>query len=231
MADEADTTNSETTTEPVAEPTQADAGVETPSQETDEGTVLGGPAGEGGQDGEETEAAEGEEQPASVPESYELTPPEGFEALDPETVEFATPILKDLNLTNEQANKLMPVAGKLAERLQAMGQQQMLGEITAQRKAWAQEAQGDPEIGGDKWNETTHLADKALNALGYPKGSPFRSLLTDTGLDNHPEMIRAMRKVGELVSEDGDFVRGEIGTQVKKSREEVLYPADVKGAS
>lgn len=159
-----------------------------------------------------------------APEAYELTAPEGF-TLDAESIELATPIFKELNLTNDQANKLMPVAAQFAERIQQQGQQAILTEVTAQRKAWAEEAQNDPDIGGAKWQETQDLAARALDGLGYPKGSPFRSFLTDSGLGNHPEMIRAMRKIGELVGEDGDFVRGDKGAQVKKSREEILYPA------
>jgi hypothetical protein len=164
-----------------------------------------------------------------IPEAYELTPPEGFEKLDDETVQLATPVFKDLGLSNEQANKLMPVAGKFAQRIQQQHNQAILDEVTAQRTAWAKEAQEDAEIGGAKFDETKHLAAKGLDALGYPKGSPFRSFLTDSGLSNHPEMIRAMRKIGELVGEDNDFIRPNAGAPVsRKSREEILYPDDVQ---
>ena len=33
-------------------------------------------------------------------------------------------------------------------------------------------------------------------------------LLDESGLGNHPEMIRAWAKVGGAIGEDGDFVRG-----------------------
>ena len=164
---------------------------------------------------------------ATAPETYELKPPEGFEKLDEESVALATPVFKELGLTNDQANKLMPVAGKFAERIIAQQNQAIMDEVQTTRKAWAEEAQNDPEIGGAKFEETKALSAKALDALGYPKGSPFRSFLTDSGLGNHPEMIRAMRKVGELVSEDGDFVRSNAGAQSKPDRLATLYPDDV----
>jgi hypothetical protein len=230
VADEAQTettTTTESTTDAATDAAKGTAQDQTSSGgtegETDAGTILGGEAAS-----EEGEAADGEEGAAEgAPEAYELTAPEGF-TLDEESIAEATPIFKELNLTNEQANKLMPVAAKFAERIQQQGQQAILTEVQAQRKAWAEEAKADSQIGGAKWGETESLAARALDTLGYPKGSTFRSFLTDSGLGNHPEMIRAMRKVGEMVSEDGDFVRGDAAAQAKPSREQVLYPDDVR---
>lgn len=200
----------------------------------DESTILGGGSegAEGAPQGSEADAGGGEAAaPEGPPEAYDLTAPEGL-TLDAETLAEADPVFRELGLTNDAANKLIPVAAKFAERVQAQtaaaAQEALTAEVTAQRKAWAQEAQADPEIGGANWDATLDMSAKALDALGYPKGSPFRKFLTASGLGNHPEMIRAMRKVGELVSEDGDFVRSDAGAPVKKSREEVLYPNDVR---
>lgn len=226
MADETDTTQTETTTDQTA---TTDAGAQADVAQTDqtEATLIGDPAGEGGSEGEEAAGkADSEGDAPAVPDVYDLTAPEGF-TIDAESVEAATPVFKELGLNNEQANKLMPVAAKFAERIQQQGQQAILSEVQAQRKAWADETMADPEIGGAKWKDTEALCAKALDALGYAKGSPFRSFLTDSGLGNHPEMIRAMRKIGELVSEDGDFVRADAGAAIKPSREAVMYPDDV----
>lgn len=222
MADETQTATTETTqTAATTEAAATEAVTETTAAavEATDTSILGGEA-ETKEAGEETKEAAVE----GAPETYELTAPEGF-TLDAEAIELASPVFKELNLNNEQANKLMPVAAAFAERIQQQGQQAILTEVQAQRKAWAEEAQADPDIGGAKWDETMSLSAKALDALGYPKGSPFRSFLTDSGLGNHPEMIRAMRKIGAVVSEDGDFVRADAGAQAKKSREEILYPA------
>lgn len=200
---------------------------------SDEGTVLGGDSK--GEEGSEAGAEEGEggdEAAASEgpPEAYELTPPDGMD-LDAETLAEADPIFRELGLSNDAAQKLIPVAGKFAERIATQtreaSEQAMITEVVAQRKAWAKEARDDAEIGGANWDETVELSAKALDALGYPKGSPFRNFLTDTGLGNHPEMIRAMRTVGELTGEDGDFVRGDTGALVKPDRLSALYPNDV----
>jgi hypothetical protein len=43
----------------------------------------------------------------------------------------------------------------------------------------------------------------------------FRQLLDDTGLGNHPAMIRFCRKVGEGLAEDGTLARGSEGPRAK----------------
>lgn len=227
MADEAaSTATSEQTTEATAETAAAVETVETAgkegneasvkSEQTTEGTALG--SGEG----EKTEA-EGAEAKAEVPESYELTPPEGFENLDADTVTAATPVFKELGLSNEQAQKLVPIAGEFAKKIIAEGNQQMLSSIATQRKEWLETAKSDAEIGGTNWDTSLSTAAKALDTLGFPKGSPLRNLLDESGLGNHPEMIRAFAKVGKAIGEDTDFVRGEGGAQVKKTDAELFY--------
>lgn len=200
-------------------------------------TILGGdPAPDDGEGDEKDDKGEGEgdkkdeakEAKAEVPDTYDLKPPEGFEKLDTESLAEVEPLLRELGATNEKAQTLIDHAGKFAQRIQTQQQQFILDEVNKTRTQWAEEAKNDPEIGGHAWEETEHLAAKALDTFGAPKGSPFRSFLTDTGLGNHPEMIRMMRKIGAAVGEDNDFARAAAGAQIKKSTEEILYPNDVK---
>ena len=51
---------------------------------------------------------------AGAPKRYELSAPEGF-PIDAEALELATPIFQELGLSNDQANKLMPVAAQLLQ--------------------------------------------------------------------------------------------------------------------
>lgn len=206
------TTSTETTTEAPADAAPAE-GVDIPA----EGTVLGGDA---------ADPDAGAEQPAApaVPEKYELTAPEGM-TFDDEAFAAADPVFRELGLSNDAAQKLMPVAGEFAQRVStaavARAQAEQETQFAAQKASWAEEAKADPEIGGVKWDETVTLSARALDMLGYPVGSPFRQLLTESGLGNHPEMIRAMRRIGERVSDD-TFERG--GTAERPiSREEKYY--------
>ncbi len=199
-------------------------------------TVLGGAsteAAEGEPAAAETEAkadgAEGEEgseaEAPVVPEKYELKASEGLPDLDPEALALAEPVFKELGLTNDQAQQLIPVAEKFAASITDKLNQQILAGVAEQRAAWLAEAKADPEIGGNKWDDSLVAASKALDTLGFTKGTPFRAMLDESGLGNHPEMIRAWAKVGRAVSEDSDFVRSGVATAGARNAAEILYPS------
>lgn len=160
-----------------------------------------------------------------VPAAYALTPPEGL-ALDAGAIAEATPVFRELGLSNAAANKLMPVAAQFAQRVQDQANRQLLSHVQAERKAWLDAARADPEIGGAKWGDTIATAASALDRLGFTKGSAFRNLLDESGLGNHPDMIRAFVKVGKAVSEDNDFVLGGGVPRTRRDQAETLYPQD-----
>lgn len=229
MADEtttADTTQS-TNEAPATEQSQAttatanDAPAEQPAaeEEAGEGTVLGGDA-----QADEPEGATEVAEPEGAPEKYELAL-EGVD-LDPEMLAAADPVLRELNLSNDQANTLLPVANQLVERTRDGVMQQLVDAASEQRADWLAIAKKDEIIGGKNWDDTVHLAAKGLDALGFTEGTPFRQALTETGFGNHRDMIFAMRKVGEMVGEDGAFVRSDAGATVETDVAKRLYPND-----
>jgi hypothetical protein len=231
VADEtASTTNSEqtgteTATTEGAATEQTSETVTEGSTETDLGTTVLGNDGEETSEGSTDGEGDTDAPKAAVPETYELTPPEGFE-LNDDSVAAATPVFKELGLSNEQANKLMPVAADFAKRIVEQRDQQFLGTILEQRKTWLSEAKADKEIGGTNWDATMQASARALDQLGFPKGSPLRSALDESGFGNHPELIRFMAKVGKAIGEDTDFVRGDANAAVtKKTDAELFYPS------
>lgn len=192
--------------------------VDTVAVETDgDETALGGKV--------EEKADEPQVEAPVVPEAYELTAPEGMD-LDADLVAEAAPIFKEMGLSNEAANKLMPMAGKLVEKTVSRLQEQMIDAQNVQRKAWLDGAKGAEDIGGAKWDATLRAAARGLDALGYKEGSEFRAFLNETGIGNHPDMIRIAARLGQLVGEDGDFVRADAGAEVKVPLEKRLYPND-----
>ena len=161
--------------------------------------------------------------PATLtPERYELAL-EDY-AIDPTLVQQADPILRDVGLSNDAANKLLPVARDIMARTQESVVRQIEGAAAAQKQAWHQAFVSDPEIGGARRTETEHFAAKGLDALGYAQGHPFRQALDNSGFGNHPDMIRAFRRLGELVGEDGSFVRPTTATSRNRPVWERLYP-------
>lgn len=182
-------------------------------------------AGEGGEGGD---GGEGEQAPANVvPEAYELNAPEGL-TIDADLLAEATPIFKEAGLSNDQAQAILPAAKSLMEKTQQATIQTMIDGGNQQRKAWLDAAKADEQIGGNKWDASLGSAAKALDALGHPEGSEFRTALNETGFGNHPEMIRIFARLGQMVGEDGDFVRADAGAKVTDTLSG-MYPNNRRG--
>lgn len=195
----------------------------------DDATLLGGAAS----DAPATDTATGNEPaPATdapvIPEKYELTLPEGMEALDEALLGEATPILQELKLDNEGASKLLPLAQQLMQRGADASAAANEAQFNALKADWLNETKNDATIGGDNFKASLSKAAKGLDAMGFPEGHPFRAVLNDTGLGNHPDMIRTFVRVGELIGEGGDFVRGDAAAPVVDVKAQ-MYPNDVKG--
>jgi hypothetical protein len=177
---------------------------------------------DGGEDASPIESGDEPDAGAFPPETYALIPPEGF-SIDEALQAEVDPVFRELGLSNEAANKLMPLAGKFAERIAAAQ-----GDAhQAMATDWARAAKADPELGGARWAETQSLVARALDTFGARQGSEFRMLLDDSRLGNHPEMIRMFRNVGARLGEGGGFVRSDAGAPVKQDRLASLYPEDV----
>jgi len=207
-----------------------------------EGSGEGEDEGEGSGEGKAKKEGEGEGEGAedTVPEGdYELTAfkvGEGDDAVeyavDKELLDDFTPVMKEAKLGVKGAQKLAEkVVPKLFENFNK--QQQDL--FAATRADWAKDAQADPELGGKNWKATESNVARALDHFvgpteftddkGEKQANPFRVLLNETGLGNHPEMIRAFNKIGKALAEEGILARGG-GAGLKPSREEILYPED-----
>jgi hypothetical protein len=164
--------------------------------------------------------------PVVAPERYDLAL-DGF-TIDPSLVQNADPVLRDIGLTNAAANKLLPVARDIMARTQESLVRQIEDAAAAQKKTWHDAFVADPEIGGAHRGETEHFAAKALDALGYLQGHPFRQALNDSGFGNHPDLLRAFRRLGELLGEDGSFVRPLTAASRNRPVWERLYPDETR---
>lgn len=129
-----------------------------------------------------------------VPEKYEFKLPEGY-ALDEALVGEFTPIAKELELSNDKAQKLVEFYTK-AEEARAAKAEKEHSEMVSQ---WVKNAKADPEIGGANLDATIKSAQRALAAFG---SESLKQLLSTTGLSNHPEVIRAFAKAGQHLRED-----------------------------
>jgi hypothetical protein len=129
--------------------------------------------------------------PQGAPDKYEFKPVEG-RTLDSETMSTFAEVAKELGLTQDSAQKILDrMAPQMAQRQQA--------QIEAIRTEWVEASKTDAEFGGDKIAENLAVAKKALDQFGTPE---LRALLNESGLGNHPEIIRLMYRAGKSISED-----------------------------
>jgi hypothetical protein len=200
-----------------AEPQAAEASAADPLESP---TILGGDEQPTESDGADAEP----EAPAAPPETYELDLPEGV-TLDAEALEVATPVLRDLGLTNEQASKLAPLYLELSQKIAARRDQQIIADVVAQRQSWAEAATADPELGGseERFEQTKQVAAKFIDDFG---GAEFRQFLTETGLGNHPEMIRIAYRAGQAISEDARAFRASDAPPAPKTLGQIFYGND-----
>lgn len=145
---------------------------------------------------------------------YDLRMPDGV-ALDQELLGEATPVLRELGLSNDQASKLTSLVPKIQERVV----QGLEDSFTVTKTDWAKRTKADPSIGGKSWPETERLCALALNAGGAGPGSEVRELLSDSGLGNHPAVVKLFRTLGHQLAG-----KGQGGG--RRSRSETLYPDD-----
>lgn len=154
-----------------------------------------------------------EQKQEGAPEKYEFKPAEGQE-LDAAALEQFEPIARELNLTNEQAQKMVDLYGM---KIMPMVQKQQAEAWQKQTEGWAETVKADKEIGGDKLTANLSAAQRALDQFGTPE---LKEYLNATGLGNHPDLVKTFVKIGKAMSEDG-MVDG--SNQGQRSAAEVLY--------
>lgn len=151
------------------------------------------PAGESARPAEakanaETAKADAAQAPQAT---YELKNPDGA-PIDSDVLGSFSAIARDLNLSQEAAQTMLDrLAPKVAERQAA--------QLETFRQQWTEQSRTDREFGGERLAENLSVARKALESFG---SSELRTLLNESGLGNHPEIIRFMVRAGRAISED-----------------------------
>lgn len=158
---------------------------------------------------------EGEQaQKPVVPEAYAFKDlPEGYSISEQQLAEV-TPLFKELNLTQEQADKLMAFDAKRALAAEQAGLEQRQGLVTG----WEKSLREDATFGGANFDANVGVAQKALAQFGTPELS---TMLKESGLGSHPEVVRLFHRIGQQLAE-GQLHSGS-GNNTRKSNEEVFY--------
>lgn len=161
----------------------------------------------------------GQEPATPAPKDIDLKLPDGSLLSAEDLAQYAKKA-KESGLTQEKAEEGLKALDQTAKTTAARIKQQQ-DDIFAQEKVkWKEAVNSDPELGGDKIQETVLKASRAFKAVASPL---LQKLAEDTGLGSHPEFVRMMVKVHGLIGEDR-FVQGSL-TEPPKPRDPaaVLY--------
>lgn len=243
-------TNTTETVEASSTETPTPSPTETPSAEPKEGEAPekidlgeeGDKPKEGETEGDKPKEGEADER-YGAPEgdaAYEIKL-EGDDQIDADALAMVTPALKELNLSNAAANKLVGVfAGEVLPHYEKQFEKALEGQIAVQRTEWEGAARdliagkseaGEPLVAKNAAGDELSFDGKdmkgvqAAAAKVMDKYAPegFRKFLNETGLGVHPQLISFIYQVAKATAEDGDFEGGSIPKK-ELSRTEKYYP-------
>jgi hypothetical protein len=168
-------------------------------------------------------AAESEQQPPQPtgedaptrPTYSEFKLPEGVTA-DAEQLKPATELFAETGLSQDQAQKFIDLA---MARETAAAHKSVQAFVDLQNQ-WVSEIKADPDIGGDRLKSSLASANRAIDRLNVPG---LREALNFTGAGNHPAVVKAFVRLGQMIAEDR-FRPGHLTRpQVPRSPAEVIY--------
>ena len=154
-------------------------------------------------------AAGAEAKPGAEASPYtDFTFADGVEIDAPLIGEFKG-IASELKLDQAGAQKVVDLGAKMVK---TFGERQATA-LKAEVAKWGEASKNDTEFGGAKFEENRALANKVLKSFG---SAELTELLGNSGLSQHPEVMRLLVKVGAVISEDkfvpaansGNGVRG-----------------------
>ena len=130
-----------------------------------------------------------------APEAYQdFTLPEGMD-FNKEAFGEIEPLLKDMDASQAQAQKLIDVHAKMVQQ-----QQEFAVKSWADTQAkWVETGEADEEFGKKNYDASISIAKSAIREIG---GAPLMKALEETGMGNHPEFIRFFYRVGTHLGED-----------------------------
>ena len=163
----------------------------------------------------ESETSE-KEVPEGAPDKYEFNAQvaDAPDELDPEVLTAFGEVAKELDLPQEAAQKVLDKVAPVIQARQAKAVEEV-------KQEWFNESQSDEEFGGENLNSNLEIAKSSLKAFGT---DALKSLLQESGLGNHPEVIRFMYRAGKAISEDS-YVGNSEGANPSGSR----IPKDFNG--
>lgn len=159
--------------------------------------------------------------PTGAPEKYEFKLPEGH-TLDQGLLDKATPVFKELNLTQEQAQKLVDIQAGWAKTIGETA----ANNVAKMREEWRDSVKADPVI-GPKMETVKADIGKAIGQLPPEVQTAFRDAMDFTGAGDHPAFVRAFWELSKRVIEGKPVSSGNPAPQPGAQRPtgaQAMYP-------
>lgn len=175
-----------------------------PEARTPDGTIIDqAPPVEAAPNAPESVESKPAEAPAGgAPESYtDFRIPEGA-TVDKSAIDSATPVFKELGLTQDQAQKLVDLYPKLSGDIVKANNDAYV----AMRESWITELKADKDIGG-KLDHVAQEVGKLKSRLPDPVREALNEAMNFTGAGDHPAVVKALYEFAKLVNE-GSHVTG-----------------------
>ena len=174
--------------------------------------------------------------PAAVPDTYAAFKAPDNYTLDPAAVAEATPIFKELGLTQDQAQKLVDAQIKREIALARAPQDA----VETMRKDWRGKTEADADLKAtvDKNSGKTGMdavkinIARTLSVLPVDLQVEFKDAMNLTGAGDHPAFVKAFNKLAAFVTEGAPVTgknpspEGQVkpGTQARPDVASAMYP-------
>jgi hypothetical protein len=164
----------------------------------------------GATDGGEASSSDGEgkgtapgsdEAPSGAPEAYAAFDlAEGVQYSEAQ-MEGAKGIFKEINISQEDAQKLVNFQSEWATKLTQEHTDASAKALSTVQAGWTEQIRKDPDVGGTNLPGSQNLVKAALvNVTG---GKELEEILVKFGLASHPTIFKYLVNVGNRLSSDG----------------------------
>lgn len=169
-------------------------------------------------DGEKDGDGKEEEAKPNAPEKYEFSLPEGFEGeLNQDAIGEFEPIARELDLSQEQAQKLVDIYTRQSQA----AHQKQIEQYRETQEQWVKDLKSDAEFGGAKFDANLKHAQRAIQEFG---NDGIKSLLDQSGLGNNPDVVKMFASIGKRMAEDSPGQGNERASNQEIPMEQRLYP-------
>ncbi len=124
------------------------------------------------------------------------------------------------NLSQKSANELMSMAVKLTQLMGSNYSKTMAEQQRQQVEDYKHNLINDREIGGANFERTIKTANIAYSQFA---DNEVRNLLSQTGLNCHPKVVKMFYEIGKRMQNDSIYGVN-IAATPKENREDILFP-------